>query len=150
MTTQDIQNYIEQCLKKMGFSFDSINFDIDDFGTKVFKVQTQESRELIGKDGETLQALNHLIKRFCEKNGETNHIMLDINDYQEKKIQKIKTIAHMMGERCRFFKSSIELDPMNPFERHIIHEYIQQNQTDLETESTGYGKERRVVIKCKK
>lgn len=150
MTTQDIQNYIEQCLKNMGFSFDSIDFDIDDFGTRVFKVQTQESKELIGKDGETLQSLNHLIKRFCEKNGETGHTMLDINDYQEKKIEKIKTIAHMMGERCRFFKSPIELDPMNAFERHIIHEYIQQNQPDLETESTGYGKERKVVIKYKK
>ncbi len=149
MTTQDIQNYIEQCLKTMSFSFDSIDFNIDDRGTKVFKIKTQESKDLIGKDGETLQSLTHIVKRFCEKNGETNHIMLDINDYQDKKIEKIKTIAHMMSERARFFKSSVELDPMNAFERHIVHEYV-QNQEDLETESIGFGKERKVVIKYKK
>ncbi len=149
MTTNEIQNYIEKFVESMGFTLDSIDFDVSDSGTKVFKVITNNSKELIGRDGETLHAINHILKRFVEKNGETGHILLDINGYQDKKVEKIKTIAHMMAERSRFFKSSVELDPMNPFERHIVHEYI-QNQSDLETESTGFGKERRVVIKYKK
>ncbi len=149
MTTQDIQNFIEQMLSNMGFGQNSIDFDIDERGTKVFKISTTDSKDLIGKDGETLQSLNHLLKRFVEKNGETNHVMIDINGYQDKKIERIKTIAHMMSERARFFKSSVELEPMNAFERHIIHEYV-QNLEDLETESTGFGKERHIVIKYKK
>lgn len=147
--TSNIQNYIEQLMKIMGFSYDSIDFDVNEHGTKIFKISGEETKELIGKDGETLQSLNHILKRFVEKEGETGHVMLDVNGYQDKKIEKIKAIAHMMAERSRYFKSSIELDPMNAFERHIVHEYI-QNQDDLETESTGFGKERRVVIKYKK
>ncbi len=155
MMTHDIQNFIEEIIKNLGFSVTSIDFDIQESGGYVCRVISEDHRELIGKDGETLQSLNHLVKRFIEKNSQNNqdnketHFLLDINDYQEKKIQKIKTIAHMMAERARFFKSSVELDPMNAFERHIIHEYVQM-QDDLETESTGFGKERRVVIRCKK
>jgi spoIIIJ-associated protein len=152
MMTHDIQNFIEETIKNLGFSITSIDFDVQESGGYVCRVISEDHRELIGKDGETLQSLNHLIKRFIEKNNPNNqetHFLLDVNDYQEKKIQKIKAIAHMMAERARFFKSAVELDPMNAFERHIIHEYI-QNQDDLETESTGIGKERRVVIRCKK
>lgn len=149
MTTNDIQNYIEKLLKYLGFFENSIDFDISDHGTKIFKVKTNHSKELIGKDGETLKALNYLIKRFVEKNGEEGHYLLDVNDYQNKKIERIKTIAYMMAERARFFKDSIELDPMNSFERHIIHDYIQTCE-DLETESTGFGKNRKVIIKYKR
>lgn len=147
--SQEIQNYIEQLIRTLGFSFESIDFDVTDTGTRIFRLKTNDSRDLIGRDGETLQSLNHLLKRFVEKNGQDQHVLLDINDYHEKKIEKIKVVAHMMAERARFFKSSVELDPMNAFERHVVHEYI-QNQDDLETESTGFGKERRVVIKYKK
>lgn len=148
MTTNDIKNYIEKILHYMGFSDNSIDFDISETGTKVFKIENP-TNELIGKDGETLNSLNHLIKRFVEKEGEQSHVMIDVNGFQDKKIEKIKTIAHMMAERARFFKSSIELEPMNSFERHVIHEYIQEFN-DLETESTGFGKNRKVVIKYKK
>lgn len=149
MKTQDIQNFIEQILKIGDFPFGSIDFDITNEGIKVFKIQTQSEKDFIGKDDEIFKSFNHILKRFCEKNGETNHVTLDINDYQDKKTEKIKIIAHMMAERARFFKSSIELNPMNSFERHIVHEYI-QNQADLETESQGFGKNRHVVIKYKK
>ncbi len=151
MNTQEIQNYIEQLLTKGGFSFESIEFCVSPEGFSVFKIHSEkDSKDLLGRDGETLQALSTLVKRFSEKNNEMKQsFSIDINDFQEKKIQKIKIIAHMMAERSRFFKSSVELDPMNPFERHVIHEYI-QNQDDLETESTGFGKDRRVVIKYKK
>jgi len=150
MMTQKIENYIRELLEKAGFIVDSIDSNVSETGTYICKISSPDSQDLIGKDGETLQALNHLLKRaFGKETEDGSHLMLDINDYQEKNIQKIKTVAHTMAERSRFFKSSIELDPMNAFERHIIHEYI-QNQEDLETESTGFGKDRRVVIKFKK
>ena len=52
----------------------------------------------------------------------------------------------MMAERARYFKSSVEVDPMPAFERRIVHEFL-SNATDLKTESTGFGHTRRVVIK---
>lgn len=149
MMTNEIQNYTEQLLKTLGFSIDSIEISISDSGSRLVNVSSPDSREIIGKDGETLDAINHILKRFIEKNTEEkNHIILDVNGYQEKKIQKIKTIAHMMSERARFFKSNVELEPMNSFERHIIHEYISPHN-DLETESVGFGKSRKVIIKYK-
>jgi spoIIIJ-associated protein len=52
----------------------------------------------------------------------------------------------MMAERARYFKSSIELDPMPAFDRRIIHEYL-STATDLKTESVGDGNKRRVMIR---
>lgn len=52
----------------------------------------------------------------------------------------------MMGERARYFKSSVEVDPMSAFERRVVHEFL-SNASDLKTESMGFGPTRRVVIK---
>lgn len=152
MKTREIQNFIEEILTKFGITFDSVEDTISESGTLVFTIQSPESQLLIGRDGEVLQSLSHLLKRYVEKQypeNNKNHILLDVNGYQHEKIKKIKTIAHMMAERCRFFKTPVELEPMNPFERHLVHEFIQE-QSDLQTESTGFGKDRRVVIIYKK
>jgi len=116
-----------------------------------FSVHTEEPHLLIGEDGKTLMALNHLIKKLFEQEQEKNgfkkiNFFVDVNDYQEQKIRDIKDKAHIMAERARFFKSSVELTPMNPYERMIVHSFF-TNVEDIETESTGIGRERRVVIK---
>ncbi|MEI8175102.1 MAG: R3H domain-containing nucleic acid-binding protein, partial [bacterium] len=73
-------------------------------------------------------------------------ILIDINGFQQKRIENIHAIAHMMAERARYFKSNIEVDPMPAFERRIVHEFLSEAH-DLKTESTGEGFSRRVVIK---
>ena len=73
-------------------------------------------------------------------------IIIDINGFQKKRVENIRAVAHMMGERARYFKSNIEVDPMSAFERRIVHEFL-SDATDLKTESTGFGHTRRVVIK---
>ena len=148
---QEIQNYIEKILNLLEVEYEDISIDISDSSSYVCNISSKDSRFLIGRDGENLKALNYITKRaISQKNPDQKvHILLDVNGYQEEKIKKIKAIAHMMAERSRFFKSAVELDPMNSFERHVIHEYI-QDMNDLETESTGTGRDRRVVIKYKK
>jgi spoIIIJ-associated protein len=73
-------------------------------------------------------------------------ILIDINDFQKKRVDNVRAVAHMMGERARYFKSNIEVDPMSAFERRVIHEFF-SDATDLKTESIGFGPSRRVVIK---
>ena len=73
-------------------------------------------------------------------------MLIDINDFQKKKVDSVKATAHMMAERARYFKSNIEIDPMSAFERRVIHEFL-SDATDLKTESMGEGPTRRVVIK---
>jgi len=73
-------------------------------------------------------------------------IIIDINGFQKKKIENLKTLAHMLSERAKFFKSSIETDPLPAFERKTIHEFL-ADKPNIKTESTGLEPYRRVVIK---
>jgi len=125
--------------------------EINDGAITKFSIKTDEPHLLVGEDGKILLALNHVVKRIFEgqrakQNFSPVNFMVDVNDYQEKRIDDLKTKATMMAERARFFKSSVELIPMNPYERMIIHSFF-TNTPDIETESTGVGRDRRVVIK---
>ncbi len=148
----DIKNIIQEFLTKTGFDVSAVSSDLDmDSGSFIFSIESNDSRFLIGKDGETIQSINYLVKRFLDKKYKEGapQILIDINNYQKAKIDKIKTIAHMMSERARFFKSSIELPPMNSFERRIVHEYVSKH-SDLSSESAGFAKDRHVVIRFNK
>lgn len=147
METQ-IKKIIEEFISKTGFNFDSVLSEVDmDSGLLSFTIKTSDSNFLIGKNGEVLQSISFLIKRMVENQFKENtpRISIDINDYQKAKVEKIKTIAHMMSERARFFKSKVELEPMSSFERLIVHEYVSK-QGDLKSESEGFGPNRRVTI----
>ena len=112
-------------------------------------IDTPDSRFLIGRDGETLKSLNHIVQKMLEKaEGEESEtrLFIDINGYQKKRFDNLKTIAHMMAERARYFKSNIEVDPMPAYERRIIHMFL-EGIPDIKTESEGSGPNRRVVIK---
>ena len=77
---------------------------------------------------------------------DSNNVFIDVNSYQKKRFDNLKTIAHMMAERARYFKSNIEIDPMPAYERRIVHMFL-EGAKDLKTESEGTGPNRRVVIK---
>lgn len=112
-------------------------------------IDTPDSRFMIGREGETLRSLNHLVRKMAEKileQEEISNIFVDINGYQKKRFDSLKTIAHMMAERAKYFKSNVEVDPMPASERRIIHMFL-EDVPDIKTESEGYGPTRRVVIK---
>ncbi len=120
-----------------------------------YGVEVGEPHFFTLREGEGLYALNHLVRRMIEgkviavpsdigKSGP--NILIDINDFQKRKVDSVRAVAHMMSERARYFKSNIEVDPMSAFERRIVHEFL-SDATDLKTESVGFGPTRRVVIK---
>ena len=158
MDKQKIQNLIKELIEKTGVMVAEITITEDSPNNTWFSVKVNEPHFFIGHDGEALYALNHLVRRIIEdrnltpspllfkERGEENSILIDINDFQKKRVENIRAIAHMMGERARYFKSSIEVDPMSAFERRVVHEFL-SNETDLKTESVGIGASRRVVIK---
>ncbi len=151
MFENDIKNFIEEFIRKTTFDFGSVQVTLDmDSGSYWCSINSDDSRALIGRDGETIQALNYVIKRILETKYKENtpRVIIDVNDYQKSRIEKIKTVAYMMAERARFFKSKVELEPMNAFERRIVHEYVSKHE-DLASESAGIGRSRRVVISYK-
>lgn len=153
MDNKKIENLIKDVVEKVGVSVSVISVTEESPGNTWFSVQVNEPHFFIGHDGEALYALNHIIRRIIETKvpdtrlGEdAPSVLIDINDFQKKRVENIRVIAHMMGERARYFKSNIEVDPMSAFERRVVHEFL-SNAADLKTESTGMGPSRRVVIK---
>ena len=152
MEQEFIKETIEQFFKKLSVNAEISTVDEDVItNIKKFNIKAKEPSLLIGYDGKILIALNHLIKKIYEKEKliqgfEDMHFTIDVNNYQEKKNEDIKNKATMMAERARFFKNNVEMIPMNPYERMIVHSLFTESE-DIETESTGKGRERRVVIK---
>jgi len=142
-----IKTTIENIFNHSGCTISS--FDISEDGGMLWcAIETPDSRFMIGRDGETLRSLNHIVNKIVEKTSKDGEatIFVDVNGYQKKRFDNLKNIAHMMAERARFFKSSVEIDPMPPYERRIIHTFL-EGQKDIRTESSGTGPNRRVVIK---
>ncbi len=154
MDKVEIQNLIKELIEKTTVKLDKISIIEESPANTWFSVEVSEPHFFMGHDGEALYSLNHLVRRIVEaktlptKTDESinNNILIDINGFQKKRVENIRAVAHMMGERARYFKSSIEVDPMSAFERRVVHEFL-SNATDLKTESVGWGSSRRVVIK---
>lgn len=151
MNNDEIKNLIKELVEKTTIPVKEIVILEDDSKTTCFSIEVSDPHFFIGRGAEALFALNHLVRKMVEAkrapdSEEVINIMVDINGYQKKRIDALKATAHMMAERARYFKSSIEVDPMPAFERRIIHEFLSE-ETDLKTESTGEGFTRRVVIK---
>ncbi len=154
MTKQEIHNLITELIEGLKVKVNKIDIIEDKANKKGDKtwsaVDVSEPHFFINREGEALSALNHLVRRIVEKNlvenSPTESFLIDINDFQKKKVEAVQAVAHMMSERARYFKSSVEVDPMSAFERRIVHEFLSE-ATDLATESIGVGPTRRVVIK---
>ena len=147
------QKIIEEILTIARFNVEGVkSFFNEEDGALWYTIESKDAHFLTGKDGEVLEALNHLIKKIIEnKTRDTlpqQMVTIDINNFQKKKNENLKTVAHMMAERARFFKSSVEIDPMSAYERKVIHTFL-SNIKDIKTESVGEGANRRVVISYK-
>ena len=149
MNNQEIQKLIEDLLSNMTLSIKEVVVDNNN-DTTWFRVYIEEPRFFTNYNGESLLALNSLVNRIVEnkikEEDKKLNFIIDINNFQKNKIENLHQVAHMMAERARYFKSNIEIDPMSAFERRIVHEFL-ADQTDLKTESSGEGKDRRVIIK---
>jgi spoIIIJ-associated protein len=152
MMEEKLKSIIENFLAKIPFSKEEVVIYYDSpTNTYWASIKTADSRFFIGRQGEALSSLNHLVSKIIEKEtkeADFVRVVVDVNDYRKKKVDNLKTLAYMLAERAKFFKNDIEADPMPAYERRIIHEYL-ADHPEVKTESTGYGDKRRVVIKYK-
>ena len=104
---------------------------------------------LIGRRGETLDALQYLVSIVANKGNENfKRILIDTENYRKKREETLIRLANRVAERVERFKKSVTLEPMNPYERRIIHATLQQNKR-IETYSLGDEPNRKVVIALK-
>ena len=146
----DITAVIQGVLNAAGMSFKGADLR-EVAGQTIYNIET-ENHVLIGLHGDTVYALDMLVKRIVEKqhgaaDGEERvQFMVDVNGYRTKRIEDLKVKALMMAERARSFQYDVELTPMNAYERLIVHTVLAEAQ-NIKTESQGEGRGRRVVIK---
>ena len=151
MSKEKVQASVAEMLNKAGFKPESIVITFEEPSNTIwFSITSPDARFLLGREAEALGAVNHLANKVAEKLlADTENrlrVVIDANDFQKKKIDNLKTIAHMMAERARYFKSSIEVEPMPAHERRIVHEFL-GTMPDMKTESVGEGSKRHIVIK---
>ena len=154
MQLESVETILKELLGTLGVSYSGIEHS-EIAGQEIFSIKTDDARTLIGMHGDTIHALDTLVKKIYEKRnphvgGETEErgpmFMVDVNDYRGKQIKDLQTKALMMAERARSFQYDVELSPMSGYERLIVHTTL-QNAPNVKTESQGEGRSRRVVIK---
>jgi len=144
MTQEIIKNFIEELLNKSTLPFDSVDIE-ENSGQKVFQIKTKESSKLLGSRGDTIRAINHIVKRSFENKDEDLRFLIDVNGYRIKKIEELKQTAKLLAERARSLKYNVEMTPMSAYERMIVHSAL-TDEPNVTTESHGEGRDRRVVI----
>ncbi|KMO87785.1 hypothetical protein AB840_01285 [Megasphaera cerevisiae DSM 20462] len=101
---------------------------------------------LIGKHGQTLDALQYLTNLTTNQGEEARHfVMLDVENYRQRREETLKQLAIRLSERVKRSGDRVVLEPMNGYERKIIHMTL-QNQAHVCTESEGQDPYRHVVI----
>lgn len=105
---------------------------------------------LIGKRGQTLDSLQYLVNLVVNKNTEEKiHVKVDTEDYRRRRRETLENLAKNMASKVKRTKRSVSLEPMNPYERRIIHSAL-QNDRFVTTHSEGEEPNRKVVITLKK
>ena len=101
---------------------------------------------IIGRRGETLDAIQHLTNYAVNRGSEKHlHISVDAENYRSKREESLTRLAEKMAEKAIKYKRSMALEPMNSYERHVIHTAL-QNYEGVTTSSTGVEPNRRVVV----
>ncbi|WP_083197786.1 RNA-binding cell elongation regulator Jag/EloR [Thermoclostridium stercorarium] len=114
------------------------------------KVNAEDTGILIGRRGETLDALQYLLGLVVNKSsGKFIRVIFDVGNYREKREETLEKLARKLASRVVKSKKSITLEPMNPYERRIIHSTL-QNYRNVETYSIGDEPNRKVVIRYKR
>ena len=121
----------------------------EDLGGPVFEIEGDDSGLLIGRRGETLRALQFLVKLIVGRTLETRvNLMVDVEGYQARRYEALTHLAHRVAERVASTGRSIVLEPMPPDERRIVHLALVDHPR-VATESMGAGTSRQVVVQPK-
>ena len=111
-----------------------------------FALKGENLGKLIGYHGDNLQALQILLSGLKTRGEGALRLFLDVDGYKANRNQAIIDLANKTAEQAIKIERNIHLDPMNAYERRIVHTTLQDRE-DVTTESTGEGEKRHVVVK---
>jgi spoIIIJ-associated protein len=112
----------------------------------LFVLESDNEETLAGRDGEVLESLQHLVRLAIAKKFKQNlKLLLDINDFREKRKKNIIVMAKKLADKARRSGKPLKTKPLNPYERRIIHTLFKSSR-GISTSSEGDGHTKRVVI----
>ncbi len=136
--------FLEELLNKMGLTF-VVELEEDEAEAKLELIGT-ESGCVIGHRGEVLDSLQYLTSLVANKGKDKyKRVVLDTEGYRNKRIDKLQTLAKNLESKAMRTNRPVKLEPMNSFERRIIHSALQDSE-NVTTSSEGTSPNRFVVI----
>jgi len=112
----------------------------------IYLIQCDHGDVLIGKEGETLEALQYILKlAIAKRYKQSLKLTIDINGYREKRKQDLTAMVKQLADEAKKTGNSFKTDPLNPYERRIIHTLFKYSKT-ITTKSEGEGHTKQVII----
>ncbi|MBE5930522.1 MAG: protein jag [Lachnospiraceae bacterium] len=145
-----VEDFLCKVFEAMGVKAEAeISFDEEE---KVMNINLtgDDMGMLIGKRGQTLDSLQYLVSLVANKDSDTYiKVKLDTENYRERRKETLENLAKNIANKVRRTRHSVALEPMNPYERRIIHSVLQNNKF-VETHSEGEEPYRKVIVSLKK
>ena len=137
--------YLQEVIAKMGV--ENVTFSAVQKGeATIIRLDGEHLGALIGRRGETMESLSYLASLVANRlEGEYIKLGLDVAGYRDKRESDLTALAQRIGAKVRKTGRSFAMEPMNPYERRIIHSAISKME-GVRSESKGEGRDRRVVI----
>ncbi|MGM9834659.1 MAG: RNA-binding cell elongation regulator Jag/EloR [Bacilli bacterium] len=152
MTQEDIANYLKEYLNEL---LKNMNIECS-FESKIrdeqitIKMFSNKNSILIGKNGQTLKALQTILRQVIYKELDVYpYIILDVEDYKEKKDKNLERLAHRIAKEVRQTGVEVAMENMNSYERRIVHNALSKYE-DISTNSEGEEPNRHIIVKLKK
>ncbi|MBA4416410.1 MAG: protein jag [Syntrophus sp. (in: bacteria)] len=138
------QQFLLEMSNLVGLSFNTKVSQYED--RIIFLVQCDDGDILIGKDGETLESVQHILRLAIAKRYKQGlKVLVDINGYREKRKKALTIMAKRIADKAKKSGKKIKTDPLNPYERRIVHTLFKHNK-GITTRSEGEGHTKKVVI----
>ena len=137
--------YLQEVIAKMGV--ENVTFSAMQKGeATIIRLDGEHLGALIGRRGETMESLSYLASLVANRlEGDYIKLGLDVAGYRDKRESDLTALAQRIGAKVRKTGRSFAMEPMNPYERRIIHSAISKME-GVRSESKGEGRDRRVVI----
>ena len=142
-------DYLREVITLMGV--ENVTFSAVQKGeATIIRLDGEKLGALIGRRGETLDAIQHLTNYAVNRGSDKHmHISVDAESYRAKREESLVRLAEKMAAKAIKYKRSMALEPMNSYERHVIHTALQDYE-GVTTSSTGTEPNRRVVVSYEK
>ncbi|MBN1898472.1 MAG: KH domain-containing protein [Spirochaetes bacterium] len=147
---QKIVDKIKEFFKVMDISIDDVRINKREDDRVFISLQTPDMGTLIGRRGKTLESIQFILSLIINKSLEKNiYIILDAGNYREKRVKTLENLAKNIASRVRKYKKPFILEPMNSYDRRIIHSTL-QDEEDIQTQSIGDRVYKKVKIMLKR